>query len=200
MANWMADLQDRREVWKSFTAVSLPAVVSSVGKSVCDTGTAPSAALDMLVQEHASTLDGIIDTVSAKHPLPDYLNLLKLNGRLAIVGVPPEPLELPSPSLVFQRRLVGGSLIGGIRETQEMLVRAPPPARLTACRDIQSALCVVRRHAFCLLRNEWHVDMSCSVALGCGGYSPGVQRVLQCCACFNAGDLPAHECRTRLMP
>ena len=74
-------------------------------------------------QEHASTLDGIIDTVSAKHPLPDYLNLLKLNGRLAIVGVPPEPLELPSGSLVFQRRLIGGSLIGGIRETQEMLVR-----------------------------------------------------------------------------
>ena len=71
------------------------------------------------------TLDGIIDTVSAKHPLPDYLNLLKLNGRLAIVGVPPEPLELPSGSLVFQRRLIGGSLIGGIRETQEMLVRLP---------------------------------------------------------------------------
>ena len=79
----------------------------------------------MLSQEHASTLDGIVDTVSAKHPLPDYLNLLKLNGRLAIVGVPPEPLELPSGSLVFQRRLIGGSLIGGIRETQEMLVRVP---------------------------------------------------------------------------
>ena len=61
--------------------------------------------------------------MSAKHPLPDYLNLLKLNGRLAIVGVPPEPLELPSGSLIFQRRLVGGSLIGGVRETQEMLVR-----------------------------------------------------------------------------
>ena len=77
-----------------------------------------------LRQEHAGTLDGIIDTVSAKHPLPDYLNLLKLNGRMVVVGVPPEPLELPSGALIFQRRLIGGSLIGGIKETQEMLVRA----------------------------------------------------------------------------
>ena len=79
-------------------------------------------------QEHAGSLDGIIDTVSAKHPLPDYLNLLKLNGRLVTVGVPPEPLELPTSALIFQRRLVGGSLIGGIKETQEMLVSAQSAA------------------------------------------------------------------------
>ena len=77
----------------------------------------------MPLQEHAGTLDGIIDTVSANHPLPDYLNLLKLNGKLVLVGVPPEPLSLPSGALIFKRRTVGGSLIGGIRETQEMLVR-----------------------------------------------------------------------------
>ena len=77
----------------------------------------------MLPQAHAGTLDGIIDTVSAVHPLPDYLDLLKLNGRMVLVGVPPEPLALPSTSLIFKRRTVGGSLIGGIKETQEMLVR-----------------------------------------------------------------------------
>ncbi len=103
-------------------------------------------------QEHASTLDGIIDTVSAKHPLPDYLNLLKLNGRLAIVGVPPEPLELPSGSLVFQRRLIGGSLIGGIRETQEMLVRVPArmcrrwKAQLLPASDMRSRYAFVVGH------------------------------------------------------
>ena len=57
------------------------------------------------------------------HPLADYLDLLKLNGKLVLVGVPPEPLALPSGSLIFKRRTIGGSLIGGIRETQEMLVR-----------------------------------------------------------------------------
>lgn len=73
------------------------------------------------MKAHAGTLDGIIDTVSAVHPLPDYLDLLKLNGRMVLVGVPPEPLALPSTSLIFKRRTVGGSLIGGIKETQEML-------------------------------------------------------------------------------
>ena len=103
-------------------------------------------------QEHASTLDGIIDTVSAKHPLPDYLNLLKLNGRLAIVGVPPEPLELPSGSLVFQRRLIGGSLIGGIRETQEMLVRSACPLGLLCCCVVHNNVTVSARLLLCLGR------------------------------------------------
>jgi cinnamyl-alcohol dehydrogenase len=69
----------------------------------------------------ANSLDGIIDTVSANHPLPDYLALLKLDGKLVTVGVPPEPLQLPTSALIFGRKLVGGSLIGGIKETQEML-------------------------------------------------------------------------------
>ena len=69
-------------------------------------------------------MDGIIDTVSANHPLPIYLELLKLNGKLILLGVPPDPLALPSGALIFKRRTVSGSLIGGIRETQEMLVRS----------------------------------------------------------------------------
>jgi cinnamyl-alcohol dehydrogenase len=69
----------------------------------------------------ANTFDGIIDTVSADHPLPDYLNLLKLDGKLITVGVPPHPLQLPTNALIFGRKSVAGSLIGGIKETQEML-------------------------------------------------------------------------------
>ncbi|KAI7835473.1 hypothetical protein COHA_010630 [Chlorella ohadii] len=69
----------------------------------------------------AGTLDGIVDTVSAKHDLVTYLSLLKTNGKFVIVGVPAEPFELPSFAVVFKRLTVGGSLIGGIKETQEML-------------------------------------------------------------------------------
>lgn len=69
----------------------------------------------------ASSLDGIIDTVSADHPIPDYLATLKLDGKLVMVGVPPNPLQIPAGSLIFGRKSIGGSLIGGIAETQEML-------------------------------------------------------------------------------
>ncbi|KAJ0097937.1 hypothetical protein Patl1_27754 [Pistacia atlantica] len=67
------------------------------------------------------TMDYIIDTVSAVHPLLPLLSLLKLNGKLITVGLPEKPLELPIFPLVLGRRLVGGSDIGGIKETQEML-------------------------------------------------------------------------------
>ncbi|PSC75052.1 8-hydroxygeraniol dehydrogenase-like [Micractinium conductrix] len=69
----------------------------------------------------AGTLDGIIDTVSAKHDLGTYLNLLNTNGKYVIVGAPPEPFELSSFQVLYKRLTVGGSLIGGIKETQEML-------------------------------------------------------------------------------
>lgn len=63
----------------------------------------------------ARTLDGIIDTVSAQHPIMDYLALLKTNGRLIIVGVPPEPLSFSSTGVVYGRKNISGSIIGGIR-------------------------------------------------------------------------------------
>ncbi|XP_020095443.1 probable cinnamyl alcohol dehydrogenase 6 [Ananas comosus] len=67
------------------------------------------------------TLDYIIDTVSAKHSLGPILELLKVKGKLAFVGAPDEPVELPSFPLIFGKRVVSGSLIGGMKETQEMM-------------------------------------------------------------------------------
>ncbi|GKV25245.1 hypothetical protein SLEP1_g34709 [Rubroshorea leprosula] len=67
------------------------------------------------------TMDFIIDTISAVHPLLPLLSLLKMNGKLVTVGLPDKPLELPIFPLVVGRKLVGGSDIGGMKETQEML-------------------------------------------------------------------------------
>lgn len=74
------------------------------------------------LQRHANSFDFILDTVSASHDLDCYTALLKRDGALCLVGVP----QLPHPSpnifpLVFGRKAIVGSLIGGITETQEML-------------------------------------------------------------------------------
>jgi uncharacterized zinc-type alcohol dehydrogenase-like protein len=73
------------------------------------------------MKKHASSFDFILDTVSAKHDLNVYLNLLKRDGTLTQVGAPPEPLSIDVFGLVFGRRQLAGSLIGGLPETQEML-------------------------------------------------------------------------------
>lgn len=65
--------------------------------------------------------DVIIDTVSADHSYPSFLKLLNTNGTLVIVGIPSNPSTLPALSLIPQRKKIMGSMIGGIRETQEML-------------------------------------------------------------------------------
>ena len=67
------------------------------------------------------TFDLIINTVSAVLDLNAYLGLLAVDGALVNVGAPPEPLSLNAFSLILARRSYAGSLIGGIRETQEML-------------------------------------------------------------------------------
>lgn len=73
------------------------------------------------VKAALNTMDFIIDTIAAVHPLAPLLGLLKMNGKLITVGLPEKPLELPIFPLVLGRKLVGGSDIGGIKETQEML-------------------------------------------------------------------------------
>jgi uncharacterized zinc-type alcohol dehydrogenase-like protein len=69
----------------------------------------------------ANRYDAIIDTISAKHDINGPLSCIKRDGALLLVGAPAEPLELSSFSLIFARRKVMGSLVGGIPETQEML-------------------------------------------------------------------------------
>jgi alcohol dehydrogenase (NADP+) len=71
--------------------------------------------------KHAGSFDFILDTVSAEHNLNAYLDLIKLDGTLTIVGASPTPFPLGVGSLLFRRRSLAGSIIGGIRETQEML-------------------------------------------------------------------------------
>jgi len=69
----------------------------------------------------ARKFDFIIDTVSAPHDFNAYLELLKTDGTLILVGVPDQPMQIGAFGLILQRRRMVGSLIGGIRETQEML-------------------------------------------------------------------------------
>lgn len=69
----------------------------------------------------ASSFDLIINTVSAKMDWNLYLNLLKLDGTLVVCGVPSEEVPVGAFSLIGGRRSLAGSLIGGIKETQEML-------------------------------------------------------------------------------
>src|SRR5437867_4555593 len=73
------------------------------------------------MQKHAGSFDFILDTVSADHDLNAYLQLLKLNGTMTLVGAPPNPSAVASFSLIVKRRQLAGSSIGGIRQTQEML-------------------------------------------------------------------------------
>ena len=71
--------------------------------------------------KHANRFDLIINTVSAPLEMTSYVSLLNRDGTMVLLGVPPKPHELPATSLIFGRRTVAGSLIGGIKETQEML-------------------------------------------------------------------------------
>ena len=70
---------------------------------------------------HAGTFDLIIDTVSADHDVNALLGMVKLDGTLVMVGVPPAPQGVSVFSLLMPRKHLAGSLIGGIAETQTML-------------------------------------------------------------------------------
>ncbi len=72
-------------------------------------------------KKHESSFHFILDTVAGPHDLNAYFALLKRDGVLTQVGVPAEPLPVHVFNLIFNRRSFTGSLIGGIRETQEML-------------------------------------------------------------------------------
>ena len=74
------------------------------------------------MQQHFRSLDFILNTVAVSHNLDIYLNLLKRDATMTMVGAPAHPHPSPTIfSLIFGRRSLAGSLIGGIKETQEML-------------------------------------------------------------------------------
>jgi len=73
------------------------------------------------MQKHALSFNFILDAVSADHDINAYLQLLKLDGTLTLVGAPEKPLPVAAFNLLLPRRRFAGSGIGGIAETQEML-------------------------------------------------------------------------------
>jgi uncharacterized zinc-type alcohol dehydrogenase-like protein len=73
------------------------------------------------MQKHAGTFDFILDTISAYHDINAYINMLGRDGNITLVGAPEKPFAVSAFSLLFGRRSVSGSIIGGISETQEML-------------------------------------------------------------------------------
>lgn len=73
------------------------------------------------MKKHAGSFDFILDAVSADHDINAYIQLLRRDGNITLVGAPPKPLAVYALALLFRRRSLSGSLIGGIAETQEML-------------------------------------------------------------------------------
>jgi uncharacterized zinc-type alcohol dehydrogenase-like protein len=73
------------------------------------------------MEKQKGKFDFILDCVAAPHDLNQYLGLLRLNGTLCLVGLPDQPLPVSAFSTVVNRRSLAGSMIGGMKETQEML-------------------------------------------------------------------------------
>jgi uncharacterized zinc-type alcohol dehydrogenase-like protein len=73
------------------------------------------------MKAHAGTFHFILDTIAAEHDINAYIGMLGLDGNITLVGAPETPLQVSAFALLFGRKSLSGSLIGGIKETQEML-------------------------------------------------------------------------------
>ena len=73
------------------------------------------------MKKHAGSFDFILNTISADHDINAYIQMLGLDGNITLVGAPETPLQVSAFALLFGRKSLSGSLIGGIKETQEML-------------------------------------------------------------------------------
>jgi len=108
------------------------------------------------------SFDFILDTVSAQHDLNFYLDLLKTDGTMVMVGIPPNAEPVEAFSLIGKRKTLAGSMIGGIRETQEMLDycaenKIVSDIELINIRDIEKAY---ERMAKGDVRYRFVIDMS----------------------------------------
>lgn len=100
------------------------------------------------MQSAKGTMDGIINTVSASHQLAPLIYLLKAHGKMIMVGAPEKPLELPVFPLIMGGKILAGSGIGGMEDTQEMIDFAGKHG-ITAdkhglCQHCYGAACQVR--------------------------------------------------------
>jgi len=73
------------------------------------------------MQQHAGSFDFILDTVAADHDINAYINMLGRDGNITLVGALEKPLAVSAFALLLGRRSLSGSVIGGLKETQEML-------------------------------------------------------------------------------
>nr|XP_027079343.1 8-hydroxygeraniol dehydrogenase-like [Coffea arabica] len=73
------------------------------------------------MQAAASTMDGILDTVSANHPIVHLINLVKPLGKFILLGLPEKPPELPIFPIIMGRKTIAGSANGGLEEIQQMI-------------------------------------------------------------------------------
>jgi uncharacterized zinc-type alcohol dehydrogenase-like protein len=73
------------------------------------------------MKKHAGTFNFILDTIAADHDINAFINMLGRDGNITLVGAPETPLQVSAFALLFGRKSLSGSLIGGIAETQEML-------------------------------------------------------------------------------
>ena len=92
----------------------------------------------------AGRFNVILDTVSGAHDLNAYLNALRRDGTLVVVGVSVEPAPISTFPMIMGRRRMAGSIIGGIRETQEMLDfcgknNIPSDVEVIAIKDLEKA-------------------------------------------------------------
>ncbi len=71
--------------------------------------------------KHAGSFDFILDCISAPHDVNQFLNLLRLNRTMCLVGLPESPVSISAFSMITNRRSFSGSMIGGMKETQRML-------------------------------------------------------------------------------
>jgi uncharacterized zinc-type alcohol dehydrogenase-like protein len=109
-------------------AVAMGAEVTVLSTSAAKKADAAAFGADFLLTKDSAALakhkrrfDLIVDTVSADHDLAMYLNLLRAEGAMVLVGLPPEPAKIKADHLTSRRLTLAGSNIGGLVETQQML-------------------------------------------------------------------------------